>query len=54
MENAYTCSCGNRTWVISDNGVQCTACNREFVVQMMPVAEFNHLVSEELEELEEA
>ena len=54
MDNVYTCSCGNQTWVISDNAVRCTACNAQFVTPLTPVAEFNHKVTEELMELEEA
>ena len=54
MENVYTCSCGNETWVILDNAVRCTACKMVFAVPLTPVKDFNHLVSEEVQELEEA
>ncbi len=52
MENVYTCSCGNQVWIIAETVVRCTACNREFAADHMPVAEFNHGVLEEIEELE--
>lgn len=54
MENAYTCRCGNQTWSITDSGVHCTACEAIFPAQVTPVKEFNHKVTEEMEELEEA
>jgi len=50
MADLYTCSCGHQTWEIFDTGVRCTACNTEYVTQHTPVAEFNHMVTEELEE----
>ena len=50
MADLYTCSCGNQTWKIFDTGVRCTACNTEYPVQHTPVGEFNHAVTEELEE----
>ena len=50
MANLYTCNCGNQTWEIFETGVRCTACQTEFMVHHMPVKEFNHLVTEELEE----
>ncbi len=54
MEDVYTCTCGNRTWLILENVVRCAACDTEFPAQHTPVREFNRLVSEEVEELEEA
>ena len=51
MTDVYTCSCGNQTWQIFETGVRCTVCGTEFVAQHMPVPEFNHMVSEELEEV---
>jgi hypothetical protein len=50
MADLFTCSCGNQAWEIYDAGVRCTACKTEFVTQHTPVAEFNHMVTEELEE----
>ncbi len=50
MEDLYTCNCGHQTWEIFENGVRCVACKTEFVVLHMPVKEFNHMVTEELEE----
>jgi len=50
MADLFTCSCGNQTWEIYDPGVRCTACKTEFVTLHAPVAEFNHAVTEELEE----
>jgi len=50
MADLYTCSCGNQTWQILETGVRCTACKTEYVTQHTPVAEFNHTVTEELEE----
>lgn len=50
MADLYTCSCGKQTWEIFDTGVRCTACKTEYVTQHTPVAEFNHAVTEELEE----
>ena len=50
MADLYTCSCGNQTWEIFDTGVRCTACKTEFAAQHTPVGEFNHAVTEELEE----
>jgi hypothetical protein len=54
MENVYTCTCGNQNWIVLDNAVRCTACNAVFTTRNTPVAEFNHAILEELEELEEA
>jgi len=54
MENVYTCSCGNQTWFVLEQVVLCTRCNKKFPVQLTPVAEFNHMVSEEVEAVEEA
>jgi hypothetical protein len=54
MEPLYTCSCGNQTWVILDNAVRCTACNERYEVVLTPVQEFNRMVAEEIQELEEA
>lgn len=54
MDNVYTCTCGNQTWIIFDNAVRCTVCTTQFTVQNTPVTEFNHSVTEQLEELEEA
>jgi len=51
MADVYTCSCGNQTWRILENAVRCTACATDFVAAHMPVAEFNHMVTEELEEV---
>jgi len=51
MADVYTCSCGNQTWRILEAGVRCTVCGTEFVASHMPVAEFNHMVTEELEEV---
>ncbi len=50
MPDLYTCSCGNQTWEIFDSGVRCAACKTEYVTAHTPVAEFNHIVTEELEE----
>jgi len=50
MTDLYTCSCGNQTWEIFDLGVRCTACKSEYFTSHTPVAEFNHTVTEELEE----
>jgi hypothetical protein len=51
MADVYTCSCGNQTWQIFETGVRCTVCGTEFVAQHTPVPEFNHMVTEELEEV---
>ncbi|MGC2324424.1 MAG: hypothetical protein WA463_17455 [Terriglobales bacterium] len=51
MADVYTCSCGNQTWQILETGVRCVACETEFVAQHTPVSEFNHMVTEELEEV---
>ena len=51
MADVYTCSCGNQTWQILEAIVRCTACGTEFVALHMPVADFNHMVTEELEEV---
>ena len=51
MADLYTCSCGNQTWQIIEIGVRCATCGTEFVAQHMPVADFNHMVAEELEEV---
>ena len=48
--NLYTCICGNQTWEIFDTGVRCTACQKEYVTPHKPVAEFNSVVTEEMEE----
>lgn len=50
MADLYTCSCGNQTWEIFDTGVRCATCKTEYVTQHTPVGEFNHAVTEELEE----
>jgi len=50
MNDLYTCSCGGQIWQIFDTGVRCTACQNEFVTQHMPVAEFNHAATQQLEE----
>lgn len=50
MTDLYTCNCGNQTWEIFENGVRCVTCQTEFMVPHMPVKEFNHMVTEELEE----
>jgi len=50
MADLYTCNCGNQKWEIFETGVRCTACQTEFTVTHMPVKDFNHLVTEELEE----
>jgi hypothetical protein len=50
MADLYTCSCGNQTWEIFDTGVRCTACQTEYVMQHTPVAEFNHAITQEMEE----
>ncbi len=50
MNDLYTCNCGNQMWEIFEGGVRCAACKTEFMVQHMPVKEFNHMVTEELEE----
>ena len=50
MADLYTCSCGNQSWQIFDTGVRCTACKTEYPAQHTPVGEFNHAVTEELEE----
>lgn len=54
MEDVYTCTCGNQTWMILENQVQCTACKTTFDCQHTPVKEFNHRVAEDVEELEAA
>jgi hypothetical protein len=51
MADLYTCSCGNQTWQILETVVRCTACETEFAVQHTPVSEFNHRVTQELEEV---
>ncbi len=50
MADVYTCSCGNQTWEIFDTGVRCTVCKAEFVTPHTPVAEFNSVITHELEE----
>ena len=50
MEDLYTCNCGSQIWEILENGVRCVACKTEFIVQHTPVKEFNHMVTQELEE----
>jgi len=50
MPDLYTCICGNQTWQIFDTCVRCTECKTEFVSQHTAVAEFNHAISEEMEE----
>ncbi len=52
MENVYTCTCGNQTWIILEGKVRCATCKLEFDVTHMPVGDFNRLVMEELEEEE--
>lgn len=52
-EEVYTCSCGNETWVVLNNLVRCTACKLEFPAELTPVREFNHRVSEALQEAAE-
>lgn len=54
MENVYTCTCGNQTWIVLDNAVRCTACNAVFPIRNTPVTEFNHELLTEIEEMEEA
>jgi hypothetical protein len=54
MDNVYTCSCGNQTWTILENQVQCAACQTTYECLHTSVKEFNHMVVEEIEELEEA
>ena len=54
MENVYTCSCGNQTWTILENHVQCAACKVTYDCLHTPVKEFNRMVAEEIEELEDA
>ena len=51
MADVYTCSCGNLMWQIHESAVRCTACATEFVAPHMPVPEFNHMVTLELEEV---
>jgi hypothetical protein len=51
MADVYTCSCGNQTWQILETGVRCVMCGTDFVAQHLPVSEFNHMVTEELEEV---
>jgi len=51
MADVYTCSCGNQMWKILEDVVRCTACATEYVAPHMPVAEFNHMVTLELEEV---
>jgi len=51
MADMYTCSCGNQTWQVFEAAMRCAACGTEFVAPHMPVAEFNHMVTEELEEV---
>jgi len=51
MADMYTCSCGNQTWQVLEAAVRCTACGTEIVAPHMPVAEFNHMVTQELEEV---
>jgi len=53
MADLYTCTCGSQIWQIFDSGVRCTACQAEFVTQHMPVAEFNHAATQQMEEEEE-
>jgi hypothetical protein len=53
MENVYTCTCGNQSWVLLENGARCTACKSEFDVPHFSVREFNRIVVEELKEEEE-
>jgi hypothetical protein len=50
MADVFTCTCGNQVWQIFDTGVRCTACKTEFITHHVPVAEFNHMVNQELEE----
>jgi uncharacterized Zn finger protein (UPF0148 family) len=50
MTDLYTCSCGSQIWQIFDTGVRCTACQTEFVTQHQPVAEFNHVATQQMEE----
>ncbi|MFB3917013.1 MAG: hypothetical protein ACE14M_09795 [Terriglobales bacterium] len=54
MENVYTCSCGNQTWIVLEGAVRCTVCHSDFRAQMESVKDFNHKVLEEIEETEEA
>jgi hypothetical protein len=55
MEDVYTCSCGNQTWLILENVVRCAACNLEYPAQHTPVNEFNHMVNDKVQEdLEDA
>jgi hypothetical protein len=53
MDNVYTCSCGNQTWVILDNAVRCAVCNEQFAVQLTPVRDFNRTVTTGVMETEE-
>jgi hypothetical protein len=50
MADMFTCTCGNQTWQIFDEGVRCTTCKTEFITHHVPVAEFNHTLNLELEE----
>jgi hypothetical protein len=54
MSNVYTCICGNQTWIVFENFVRCTVCQREYEVQNTPVREFNDKVAEEVLECEAA
>ncbi len=53
MENVYACTCGNQTWIIRDNEVQCTACKATFQSLHTSVKEFNHMIADQIEELED-
>ncbi len=50
MADLYTCGCGNQTWEIFDTVVRCTACAQEYLTQHTAVSEFNHRVTQEMEE----
>lgn len=54
MEDVYTCTCGNQTWMIWENHVQCAACKAIFNCLHTPVKDFNRMVAEAVEELEDA
>lgn len=54
MQDFYTCNCGNQTWIIMENQVQCTGCEAKYGSLHTPVKDFNRMIAEEIKELEEA
>jgi len=45
MDEVYTCTCGNQSWHIHSNYLECAKCGKEFLIELLETPDrFNNRI----------